>query len=340
VVPGELNERTGGALVTGATGSVGPALVDALCESPARIRIVARRLPPRSLFHDRVEFMAGDIALPEIAERAMAGMNIVYHLAAKLHSFDPHPELRDEYERVNVTGTQNLIVSAMRHKIERFVFFSTINIYGSCSGKLVDETCTPRPEGIYAQSKLRAEQVVLQAHGADHQPLGTILRLAAVYGPRIKGNYQKLVKALDKRRFVQIGAGTNRRTLIHERDLARAAILAGRHPAAAGQIFNVSDGQNHSLSEILRAICRALGRKPPRLSLPARPVRALVGILEDAAGMFGVRFPIKRALLDKYLEDAAIDSTKIQDLLGFSPQFDLISGWEETIVRMRERGDL
>ena len=83
--------------------------------------------------------------------------------------------------------------------------------------------------------------------------------------------------------------GTNRRALIHERDAAKAALLASVHPAAAGQVFNVSDGRNHSLKEIISAICSALERKPPQFSLPVQPLRDRV-LREDRtdlpAGIF------------------------------------------------------
>jgi len=95
------------------------------------------------------------------------------------------------------------------------------------------------------------------------------------------------------------------------------------HPAAAGKIFNVSDGEFHTLNDILLAICHALGRKPPRWSLPIGPVRFAAGIVEDMARLIGLQPPITRATIDKYTEDVAVDSTRIQTDLGFKPQYDL-----------------
>ena len=82
---------------------------------------------------------------------------------------------------------------------------------------------TLQPDTFYAQTKLAAEQIVLNARRAEGQPLGTVLRLGAVYGSRIKGNYRQLLKALAKRRFVPIGQGQNRRTLVYDRDEAHCS---------------------------------------------------------------------------------------------------------------------
>ena len=177
-----------------------------------------------------------------------------------------------------------------------------------------------KPDTFYARTKLAAERIVLDTKRADGQPLGTVLRFAAIYGPRIKGNYQRLVQALARRRFIPIGDGSNRRTLIYDRDVAQAAVLAVQHPAAIGKIFNVSDGHFHTLNEIIFKICRSLGRNPPRFSVPVGPARFIAGFMEDALQLVGRKSPIGRETIDKYTEDIAVDSQLIQRELGFKPQ--------------------
>ena len=175
---------------------------------------------------------------------------------------------------------------------------------------------------------------------ADGQPLGTVLRLGAVYGSRIKGNYERLTRALARHRFIPVGNGLNRRTLVYDKDVGRAAALAVSHPAAAGRVFNVTDGGFHTLNEIISTMCQALGRTPPRLSLPVVPVRFLAGIVEDMATMVKILPPIMRDTIDKYTEDVAVDSQRIQNELGFVPLYDLASGWKDTIQEMRRVGSL
>jgi UDP-glucose 4-epimerase len=174
----------------------------------------------------------------------------------------------------------------------------------------------------------------LNAKRKDGQLLDTMLRLGAVYGSRIKGNYERLLRALARNRFIPIGNGLNRRTLVYDKDVGRAAVLAVSHPAAAGRVFNVTDGKFHTLNEIIESICSALGRKPPRFSLPVGPTLALVGLVEKGSRSIGLKPPVTREIIDKYTEDIAVDGSLIQKELGFMPQYDLKTGWEETIREM------
>jgi UDP-glucose 4-epimerase len=112
------------------------------------------------------------------------------------------------------------------------------------------------------------------------------------------------------------------------------------HPGAAGKIYNVSDGGFHSLSEIIESICSALGRNPPRFSLPVGPTRTLIGLIEKGSHAIGLKPPVTRGMIDKYAEDIAVDGSLIQKELGFLPQYDLKNGWEETIREMRDEKDI
>ncbi len=188
---------------------------------------------------------------------------------------------------------------------------------------------------FYAKTKRAAEQIVLKTKQPDGQPLGTVLRFGAIYGPRIKENYQRLVQALAHGRFIPIGDGSNRRTLIYDRDVAKAALLAVQRPNAAGKVYNVSDGQFHTLKEIIIAICQSLGRNPPRYSFPVGPARIMAGLMEDTLRLVGQKSPVSRDTIDKYTEDIAVSSQRIQTELGFKPQYDLKMGWRETINEMK-----
>ena len=123
-------------------------------------------------------------------------------------------------------------------------------------------------------------------------------------------------------------------------DVARAALLAVQDPNAAGKVYNVSDGQFHTLKEIIAAICDALGRTPPRLSVPVGTARMAATIIEDVMQLIGRHSPISRATIDKYTEDIAVCSQRIQNELEFKPQHDLESGWQETVREMRNVGEL
>jgi nucleoside-diphosphate-sugar epimerase len=327
-------------LVTGATGAVGPRVVASLVETGYGIRTLSLDSPPRGLWPEGIETQLGDITDHSVVHTAMQGIDVVIHLAALLHIVNPPPSLQSEYERINVGGTAAVVEAARQAGVGRVVFFSTIAVYGDSGGEILAEDSEPRPDSFYAQTKLAAEGIVLAAKRADGGPLGTVLRLGAVYGERIKGNYRRLLIALARGRFVPIGPGSNRRTLVYDRDVGRAAALAAVHPEAAGRIFNVTNGRIHTMDEISEAICDALGRKPPRLKLPVGPVRSLAGIMEDGARLFGFSPPVVRATVDKYTEDVAVDGRRFCMQVGFVPRYDLASGWQETVAAMRRSGEL
>jgi len=339
-------------LITGATGAVGPRVVHALDQAGFRIRSFSVDTPASGMFPKGVEVLIGDVTDQGAVESAMQGVDAVVHMAALLHIVNPPPELRKRYEIVNIGGTATVVEAAIKASVKRVVLFSTIAVYGPSDGRVLNEMSPTHPDTFYAETKRAAEQIVLNARGADGQPLGTVLRLGAVYGSRIKGNYERLTRALagnlggnlgtrsqfqgklghvPKLPFIPIGSGLNRRTLVYDKDVGRAAALAVSHPGAAGRVFNVTDGGFHTLKEIIESICAALGRKPPRLSLPVGPTRSLIGLIEKGSNAIGLNPPVTRAIIDKYIEDIDVDGSLIQKELGFVPQYDLKTGWEETI---------
>ena len=328
-------------LATGATGAIGPRVVSALKQAGHSVLVLAMDAPTPGLLPDDVEIRLGDITDTAVAFAAMSGIDAVVHLAALLHTVNPPSNLCERYERINVGGTATVVDAAMKAGVRRVVLTSTIGVYGPSDGRVLDEESTAVPDTFYGQTKLAAERIVLAARRADDgRPLGTVLRLAAVYGSRVKGNYSRLVQTLASGRFIPIGRGSNRRAPVYDEDVAVAVQMALDHPRAAGQVFNVTDGEIHTLSRIIEAICAGLGRRPPRIALPAAPIRLGLRVADDLGRAIGRDLPVNSTLLDKYLEDVAVDGTKIMRELGFRPAYDLTAGWRETIRQMRQEGAL
>jgi len=327
-------------LVTGATGAVGPHVVQALGQAGFRIRSFAVNAPPMSLFPPSVENLIGDVTDQAAVQSAMRGVDVVVHMAALLHAFNPPPGMREKYKQVNVGGTATVVDTAIKAGVKRVILFSTIAVYGPSNGSVFTERSSTNPDTFFAQNKVAAEQIVLNARDAGGHPLGTVLRLGAVYGSRIKGNYERLIQALARHRFIPVGNGLNRRTLVYDKDVGRAAVLAVSHPVAVGRVFNVTDGEFHTMNEIIEAICSALGHRPPAFRLPAGPVRRLAGIIEDGSRLCGLSAPVFRATIDKYTEDVAVDGREFYRQLGFIPEYDLAAGWRETVDEMGQSGDL
>ncbi|HSP16217.1 MAG TPA: NAD-dependent epimerase/dehydratase family protein [Thermoanaerobaculia bacterium] len=325
-------------LITGATGALGPSVVGAFLTRGYRVRTFSRHPAPSGLFDPSVEVLQGDILDGDAARRAVGEARIVVHLAALLHIFDPPDSLRDTYHRVNVEGTRTIVRASEEAGVRRIVFCSTISVYGDSQSAVLTEGLPPSPDTWYAKTKFEAEKIVLDARDHQGHPIGTVLRLSAVYGGRIKGNYFRLVQSLDRRRFVRLGAARNRRALVYDKDVGRAVVLAGEHPAAAGEIFNVSDGAAPTLAQIIDNICSALGRPSPRFSVPLKPVAWVIGAANSIATRLGLALPVTPAILAKYEHDLVVDSGKLRDRLGFVPSYDQTLGWRDAVAEMRANG--
>lgn len=323
------------ALVTGGSGAVGTSVVDTLQAAGYDVRTLTRRQP---LALSGVDAQSGDIRSESDAARACRNVQVVFHLAAHVHQ-PPGSDDR-EYESINVLGTRTILTAAVAAGVERFVYFSTVNVYGPTGVQAVDETAPVRPSTSYARTKLDAEYIVLRASEAAPRPFATILRLAAVYGSGVKGNYDTLVKLLARGLFIPIGTGANHRTLVHSRDAAAAAWIAATHPAAVGRIFNVTDGRTHAVARIIQAITAALGRREPLFAIPAAVGRACATIGDTTAQLLRRSSPGLRERVEKYLENVAVSGDLMRRELRFEPQYDLDAGWREAIQDMRRRGVL
>ncbi|MBN1590808.1 MAG: NAD-dependent epimerase/dehydratase family protein [Pirellulales bacterium] len=309
------------ALVTGATGAVGPTVVRRLLENGYDVRTLVLPDEPADAIPEKAIPFRGDINDRSVLREALLGVDVVFHLAAKLHINDPHPSLQPEYRRVNVEGTRCVAETAADAGVKRFVHFSTINVYGpSTFPHVFKETSPLNCNSYYTETKHESEQIAL-----DRLPT-TVLRMGAIYGPRMKGNYTRLLAALRKRRYISIGSGRNRRTLVHQEDVARAAILAASDPRAIGQIYNVSDGVIHTVNEIVTAMCHALARRAPVIRMPAVVARTCAATVD--LGLRGLgRRPFAKTTVNKILEDMAVDASKIQSQLGYRAGYDLQRGW-------------
>ena len=198
----------------------------------------------------------------------------------------------------------------------------------------MNEDSPPNPETIYADTKLRAEKIALSAKNCYGEPLSVVLRVAAVYGPRMKGNYVTLANALAKGRFLSVDRSNALRTIVYDADAVEAAILASRAPIAAGRIYNVSDGSVHNLSEIISVISGVLGRCPPRAAVPFGVAR-LAALAADVALVASGRRRRWSASIEKLGESVAVSGDRIQQELGFRPEYDLVRGWNRIVETWR-----
>ena len=302
-------------LVTGASGFVGSIVCQVLIERGIAVRR-ALGLSGGALAHrdDCVIREPGEVANWSMA---MKGVDSVVHLAARTHVMrDTAAYPLAEYRQINVTGTQALAEAARAAGVRRFIFLSSIKVNGEGTTlRPYSETDAPCPEDAYGVSKREAE-LALRAAAADMETV--ILRPPLLYGPGVKGNFLRLMRAIERGMPLPLGSIHNHRSLLYVGNLVDAIMLSLDHPAAAGQTYLVADNEGISTPELIRAIAAAMHRPARLLPLPP-PLLRFAGAITD-----------KSAAVSRLLGSLQIDSNKIRRELGWQPRYTLNEGLRQT----------
>ena len=268
-------------LVTGANGFVGTPTCARLLSAGVEV-IAAVRRQPATLPPGVAPVIVGEIDETTMWEEAFRGVSAVVHLAARVHvAANVSRNSPDEFRRVNVEGTAHLARRAAASGVRRFVFVSSVKVHGEGRSSPYTEKDAAAPEDAYARSKWEAEQE-LRAIERETGLEVAIVRPPLVYGPGVRANFLKLMELLHKRAPLPFKSVRNRRSLVFVSNLADALATCLTHPAAAGQTFLVSDGDDRSTPDLIRQLGEAMHLPVTLLPVPVAWLRgvglqALVG---------------------------------------------------------------
>lgn len=270
-----------------------------------------------------------DLADRQALRRAVTGVDTVIHLAARVHVMrDTAADPLAEFRRVNVDGTRTLLEEAAAAGVRRFLLASSVKAMGEESHGVWTERSPALPVDPYGVSKLEAETVVREIASAAgmHAP---ILRLPLVYGPGIKGNMLRLFELVERGVPLPFGGVRNRRSLLFIGNAVDAMIASLDTPAAGAGVFLVSDGEDLSTPDLIRAIATALGTEPRLISVPEGMFRwaARTG---DRLLTAAHRRPRFSAALGRLLGSLAVDITALTQACGFKPRFTVAQGLKVT----------
>ncbi len=316
-------------LLTGGTGFIGSRLALAARERQMDVVVTglvktdAEKSRAAELQRAGVGIETGSLQDAAFARQVVAGCDTVIHLAAAQHESG----VPDSYfEDVNVTGTQSLLAASRDARVRRFVYGSTIGIYGSAAQGKLDETSPPAPDNVYGRTKLAAENVVREQAGGVET---SIVRISETYGP---GDFRllKLFRAIDRGRFLMIGSGENQRQLMHVDDLVRGLLIVAAHVAAAGETFVLPGAEVLTTRDMVDVIAAVLGRNVSRLRLPMWPFLAAAVAFEATFKPLRIDPPLHRRRLDFFRKTFVFSTDKAQRLLGFSPQVSFGEGARDT----------
>jgi nucleoside-diphosphate-sugar epimerase len=314
-------------LVTGASGFVGRALCPVLRAAGYRVAITTReKAAVQGLDVDDVH-VTSPLGPRTDWRPALGGVQAVVHLAARVHVMDDTADAAQRHRQANTEGTLRLAEAAGAAGVGRFVFLSTVKVNGERTAAApFRESDTPAPADPYAVSKSEAETglaAIARRTGLE----AVILRPPLVYGPGVGGNFLALLKVCQARTPLPLAGAANRRSLIFVGNLADAIVGCLDHPAAVGETYLLSDGEDVSTAELVRHTAQALGRPARLFSMPG-------GILRLAGSAVG-----KSATVARLLDSLVVDDGKIRRQLGWTPPFTLTQGLSETAAWFQARGE-
>lgn len=303
-------------LVTGANGFVGSAVMARLQLDKDSVLGAVRQNPQAD------QIAVGDLDETTDWGPALTGIEAVIHTAARAHQMEKHHvEAAAEFRRVNVAGTLNLAQQAARAGVRRFVFISSIKAMGEYGYFHTNDDC--QPQDAYGMSKRDAELGLWKIANETGMEI-VILRLPLVYGPGVKANFLRLMLLVERGIPLPFKLVHNARSLIGLTNLVDAIATCTRHPAAAGKIYLISDGDAVSTPELIRVIAKAFGREARLVPIPLFLMRTVTSILG------------KNELAQRLLDSLTVDVNPLQQELDWKPPMTFQQGINETVAWYRQ----
>ncbi len=252
-------------LVTGGGGYLGSHVARALAAEGRAVRILDLRAPDR--LPPGADFLEGDMRDEDTVREALEGVERVFHIAF-VQSLSQRPE--EERRAVNIGGMRNLLEASLAAGVARFVFASTIELYGTQPPlPCPEDGPTDAPVGWYGEHKLRCEEMLWEAV-ARGLP-GTALRMPTICG-RGFYNHRPLLALMDRllahRAVAVVGDGSIPGDFVAVEDVVAAFLLAGTVPAAVGEAFNVSARGRCGQRQIIEAMREAAESRSRILRVP------------------------------------------------------------------------
>jgi nucleoside-diphosphate-sugar epimerase len=326
-------------LVTGGTGFIGSHLALEGRRRGAEVAVLGLTERPEEranmelLSAAGVEVVSGSITDPDRCAFAARGATHIFHLAVAMREGGKRDEF---FERVNLEGTRRLLEAAAKGAVERFVYCSTIGIYGHRAPGVTREESPLAPGNIYERTKVAAEALVREFGAARKLPI-VILRPADVYGPRDR-RLLKLFKGVSRGRFPLFGPGSGRRHMIYVDDVVSAFFQACERSEAIGETMIVAGPEVCTLNDLIDLVRRTAGTPRFGWKLPLAPMLAVAGIVEDVCRVLHLDPPIYRRRMDFFWSDSEFDIAHARRLLGWAPRVALADGVRRTFEDYRGTG--
>jgi len=324
-------------LVTGATGFTGGHLARYLASRGNEVWALVRPSTPAGaragLTSAGIQLIDGDLRDEASLERACAGVDVVYHIAAIYRQAG----LRDdEYRAVNAGAVREVVLAAAVGGVRRVVHCSTVGVHGDVEHPPANEDAPLKPGDIYQETKLEGEEAAREA-GRTTGIEVVIARPTGIYGPGDR-RLLKLFRGVARRRFVVLGNGRIFYHLTYIDDLVEGFRLCGQVPGIGGRTYILAGGEVTTLDQLIGVIAQEARVAPPRVRLPVWPFWIAGAACEAICAPLGIEPPIYRRRVDFFTKSRAFDISRARAELGYAPAVSLREGIQRTLAWYRQTG--
>jgi NAD dependent epimerase/dehydratase len=307
-------------LVTGGEGFIGSHLTERLVREGADVRVLALYNPfgrygwLEPSVHDAVELLPGDVRDPERVQGAVAGCDVVFHLAALIGI--PYSYVAPEsYVQVNVQGTVNVANACRRHDVARLVHTSTSETYGTARVAPIPESHPMQPQSPYSASKIGADMMALSYFHSFELPVA-VARPFNTYGPRqsTRAVIPTILTQLHRGATeIALGATTPTRDFNYVEDTVAGFLAVAGCDRALGEVVNIGSGQEIAIGDLVQLLIDITGGK--------------ASIVTDENRLRPPGSEVERLLCD---------NSRIREWTGWEPQVPLEEGLRRTSDWVRE----
>lgn len=312
-------------IVTGASGFLGKSVTHALLARSKNVFAVSRSHDISNKFNN-IEFESRNLQVVKINsytdveewKQKLENIDVVVHCAGLVHS---HSNDLASFRKANVEATVLLASYAAKAGIKRFIFISSVSVYGNVSTKPFTEDDIASPSNSYSISKFEAERALIEIASKTAMEI-LIIRPPLIYGPNAPGNYNLMTKLIKSRLPIPLSGLRNKRSFVAVNNLVDFVCYCvdlEDLPYFSNPIFNVSDGDDISTTSFFSSVSNALGVSNLFFPFPISFIKCL-------ATFFG-----KKSIFNSLFLDFQIDISKAKNLLGWSPSVSIDKQLSELI---------
>ncbi len=303
-------------LITGADGFIGSHLTEMLVKQGAQVKALSQYnsfnnwgwLEDVSCLSD-IEVLCGDVRDPNYVKHISKNIDVIFHLAALIAI--PYSYVApDSYIDTNIKGTLNICQAALDNNVEKILVTSTSEVYGTAQYVPIDEKHPLQPQSPYSATKISADAIAESFYRTFDLPL-TIVRPFNTYGPRQSARAvipTMITQIASGKKEIKLGDVSPTRDFNYVLDTCRGFVMLAESEKTTGEIINIGSNFEISVEDTLNLIKDIM--------------QSDVEFIVDEQRLRPEKSEVNRLWCD---------NTKIKELVGFTPEYTIEKGLEETI---------